>query len=214
MKWRVATIVLAVLLVGGGIFFVMEIIGLRDQLNTPKSNYNEVKLEIEQFFIANTGDSYYPAWNLNAQESSGTTIEWLVSHILENIAQYYGNSDWQSFCASNSITPAQAAAFIEWLAEIDYDDVKIVYQTQQAGLTAWVYFPKTKEGESFDNLTLDGGAAHLHSTSLGIYVPSYETIEFDSIYTACYALGVDTFNWWQTPEGNPSVLFEFTDRYL
>lgn len=209
MKWRIATIVLAVLLVGGGIFSAIEIIGLREQLNTPKLNYNEVKLEIEQFFIANTGDSYYPAGHENIQEISGDTIEWFVNHAFEIIAQYYGNSDWQSFCASNGITPAQAAAYIEWLAEGAYDDVKIMYQTQQAELTAWVYFPKTKEGESFNNFTLDGDSTYLHSTLLGTYAPSYETIEFDSIYAACYALGIDTFNWWQTPEGNPSILFTF-----
>jgi hypothetical protein len=210
MKWRIATIVLAVLLVGGGIFSAMKIIGLREQLNTPKLNYNEVKLKIEQFFIANTGDSYYPSWTSNIQESSTVTIEQLVS-ILESIAQHYGNSDWQSFCESNSITLAQAAAFIEWLAEYDYDDVKIVYQTQQAEFTAWVYLPKTKEGETFDNLTLDGGAALLDSTRLFIGAPSFETIEFDSIYSACYALGVDTFDWWQTPEGNPSILSGVTE---
>jgi hypothetical protein len=208
MKWRIATIVLAVLLVGGGIFSAMKIIGLREQLNTPKLNYNEVKLEIEQFFIANTGDSYYPAWTANVQESSITTIETRVG-ILQSIAQHYGNSDWQSFCESSSITPAQAAAFIEWLAECDYDDVEILYQTQQTEFTAWVYFPRTKEGETFDNHALDGGAALLDSTRLGIdYAPSLETIEFDNIYTACYALGIDTFNWWQTPEGKPSILFE------
>lgn len=206
MKWRIVAIVLAVLLVGGGIFSAIEIIGLRDQLNTPKSDYNEVKLEIEQFFIANTGDSYYPAWTANAQESSGTTIEELVD-MLETIAQYYGNSDWQSFCESNGITPAQAAAFIQWLAEYRYDDVKILYQIQQAEFTAGVYFPNTKDGDS-----LDGGGALLHSTGLYInWAPSLATIEFDNIYTACYALGVDTFNWWQTPEGNPSILFGFTE---
>lgn len=202
MKWRIATIVLAVLLIGGGIFSAMEIIGLRQQLNTPKLNYNELKLEIEQFFIANTGDSYLPAWTSNAQESSGTTIETLVG-ILQSIAEQYGNSDWQGFCESNSITPAQAAAFIEWLAEYRYDDVKILYQIQQAEFTAGVYFPKTKEGDN-----LDGSGALLHSTGLYInWAPSLETIEFDNIYVACYALGTNTFNWWQTPEGNPSILF-------
>lgn len=205
MKWRIATIVLAVLLVGGGVFSAMKIIGLREQLNTPKLNYNEVKTEIEQFFTANTGDSYYPAWTSNSQESSNATIKQLVS-MLQNIAQYHGNSDWKSFCESNNITPAQAAAFIEWVAEHD-DDVKIVYQPEQSESTAWVYFVRTKEGETFDHLTLNGDAAFLHSTELFIGAPTLETIEFDSIYTACYALGIDTFNWWQTREGKPSIFF-------
>jgi hypothetical protein len=203
MKWRIATIVLAVLLVGGGVFSAMQIIGLRDQLNTPKSDYNEVKLEIDQFFIAYTGDSYYPGWTAEAQESSGTTIEELVD-TLETIAQYWDKSDWQSFCEFYGITPAQAAAFIQWLAEYRYDDVKILYQIQQAEFTAGVYFPKTKEGDSLDG-------ALLHSTGLYInWAPSLDTIEFDNIYAACYALGVDTFNWWQTPEGDLSILFTFT----
>jgi hypothetical protein len=206
MKWRIAAIVLSVLLIVGGIFSAMKIIGLTERLNTPKSNYNEVMLEIEQFFIANTGDSYYPAWTSNVQESSTDTIETLVNYLKE-LAQYYHYSDWQSFCEHNSITPAQAAAFIEWRAEYDYDDVKIVYQPQQAEFTAWVCFSRTKEGESLDNLPLGGGTL-LDSTGLFVGAPSFETIEFDNIYTACYALGIDTFNWWQTPEGKPSILFE------
>lgn len=245
MKLRIATIVLAVLFVVGGVFCGITIVSMMSDLDRLeanymqllsshsslessydslesnyqalqseydtlrlKSNYNEVKLEIEQFFIANNGYSYYPAGPANLQEISGDTIEWFVNHVFEIIAQYYGNSDWQSFCASNGITPAQAAAYIEWVVEAAYDDVKIVYEPQQSELTAWVYFPKTKEGETLDGFTL-GGSAFLESTRLFVGAPSAATIEFDNIYTACYALGIDTFNWWQTPEGNPSILFTF-----
>lgn len=215
MKWRIATIVLAILLVLGGTFSIIIIVDLEAESDYWHLQYeslldrrfNEAKLEIEQFFITYTGDSYYPARPWNAQESSTVTIEELVN-MLHTIAQYYHYSDWQSFCEYNGITPAQAAAFIEWLAEIDYDDVRIVYQPEQAEFTAWVYFPRTKEGETLDNLTLDGGAL-LESTKLFVGAPSLETIEFASIYTACYALGTNKFCWWQTSTGVVSALSEF-----
>lgn len=216
MKWRIATIVLAVLLVVGGTFSVIVILDLESESDYWHSEYEsvidrrfrEVKLEIEEYFITLTGDSYYPDWIWNIQESSGNTIGELVDH-LQSIAQYHHFNDWQSFCEHYSITPAQAAAFIEWLAEYDYDDVEIVYQPEQAEYTAWVYFPKTKEGEIYDNHTLDGDSTLLDSTRLFIGAPSLETIEFDSIYTACYALGTHEFCWWQTSTGVISTLFEY-----
>ena len=163
-----------------------------------KKPFREVKLEIEQFFIANSGDSYYMPRSASKRSPRREDIQKLVS-LLNNFGQYHNASNWNNFCIDNNYTPAQSAAFIEWLAEYDYEDVKFLYQLEQSNLSAWVYFPRLED---------DPGVYLLSATGLFAGGPSLPTIEFDDIYAACYAFGIDTFKWWQTPEGNPSKLFQ------